>query len=70
MIATPITPLLETIQGVVSSMQTITATHPLINDTQVIDHNQNETKLATAVLADSTEEINVHETQIEEVKCS
>jgi len=68
MIATPITPLLETIQSVVSSMQTITATHPLINETQVIDHNQ--TKLATAVLADSTKEIHVHETQIEEVKCS
>jgi len=51
-------------------MQTITATHPLINETQVIDHNQNETKLATAVLIDSTEEIHVHETQIEEVKCS
>jgi hypothetical protein len=70
MIATPITPLLETIQSIVSSMQTITATHPLINETQVIDRNQNVTKLATTVLADSTEEIHEHEIQIEEVKCS
>ncbi len=67
-IATSATPLIETIQSVVSSRRTLIATQPLKNENEVIDHHQNETILVTAMAADSKEENNEYGTQIEEVK--
>ncbi len=68
-IATPATPLIETIQSVVSSRRTLTASQPLKTESEAIDHHQNDTRLATVMIADSNEQNNEHRAQIDEVNC-
>ena len=41
-IATPATPLIETIQSVVSTMRMLNALHPAKTRNEVIDHNEDE----------------------------
>ncbi|CAF2940207.1 unnamed protein product [Rotaria sp. Silwood2] len=67
-IKTPVTPLIETIQSVVSSMQTITAIQPLTNESEMIDNSQAETRMVTGITFDSEKDINEYETNIEENK--
>jgi len=69
-IATPATPLIETIQSVVSSRRTLTTSQPLKNENEMIDHQQNDTRPSNAMIADSNEQNNEHEAQIDEVNCS
>jgi hypothetical protein len=67
-IATPATPIIETVQSVVSMGQTLTAARPSKKETEMIDDRQNKTTLTIAMITDSNEVNNKHGTQIEEVK--
>ncbi|CAF1092250.1 unnamed protein product [Rotaria sordida] len=68
-IGNPATPLIETIQSVVSSMQTITAIQPLMNENETIDrHSQEEIRIVTPMTLDSKKDIDEYETRIEENK--
>ncbi|CAF4304784.1 unnamed protein product, partial [Rotaria sordida] len=68
-IGNPATPLIETIQSVVSSMQTITAIQPLMNENETTDrHSQEEIRIVTPMTLDSKKDIDEYETRIEENK--
>jgi hypothetical protein len=69
-IATSATPLIETIQSVVSSRRTLTTSQPLKNENEMIDYQQNDIRPSNAMIADSNEQNNEHEAQIDEVNCS
>ena len=49
-------------------MQTTTATHPSKTESEIIDHPEDETKLATALVEESHEKVSEDTSQIEEVK--
>ncbi|CAF2742586.1 unnamed protein product [Rotaria sp. Silwood2] len=61
-------PLIETIQSVVSSIQTKTETHPLKDEIKITDHSQDDTSLITTVATESKEEISSDQTPTEENK--
>ena len=61
------TPLIETIQSVVSNIQTTIAPHPLKAESEATDHFQDDTSLITTVVHESKEDISKDQSQIEEV---
>lgn len=64
----PATPLIETIQSMVSSVQKITATKPLENQHERIQDNQDETGLIAELVSDSKSTFNEDIIYSEEVK--
>ncbi|CAF0795127.1 unnamed protein product [Rotaria sp. Silwood1] len=67
-ITTPMIPLIETIQSVVSSLQTKTAAYPLKTDIETIDHSQDDTSLTTTIVTESKQDVSDDQTQAEENK--
>ena len=66
-ITTPITPLIETIQSVVSSMKTTTVPEPLKTESEIPDNAHDPIVLTATNVQESNEEISKSTDQIEEV---